>query len=159
MKSSLYNFCTNHMLPLTATWQRDDFNSDRYFISLWLLTCDSCLHQRAQLQSYMRPLFLQSECSLFFVGRGGGHLLPTGCWSIRRRSSLLTSPFSDPSICLHCGSSQQSMCCFHFIFIFRHCCTDTQRRFQTGRGSDSFCWLVMDALVQTHICVKQTFGI
>lgn len=71
-------------------------------------------------------------------GWGGGYLLPTRCWSIRRRSSLLTSPSSDPSICLHCGSSQQSMCCFSFIFIFRYLVTEIQRRFQTqlvGRGS------------------------
>lgn len=41
-----------------------------------------------------------------------GGALPTQCRSIRRRSSLLTSSFSDPSICI-------SVRTFHFIFILR----------------------------------------
>lgn len=64
------------------------------------------------------PEWIQS----LFYGNGGGevgcYLLPIRCWSIRRRSSLLTCPYSDPSICLLHGSSQQSLCCL--CFIFRH---------------------------------------
>lgn len=49
---------------------------------------------------------------------GGGFLLPISYRSIRRRCSPVSHAFPDPPIGLLRASSQQSMCCF--CFIFRH---------------------------------------
>lgn len=57
----------------------------RYVIYSDLL--HSCLYQRTQLQSYICPLFPRRAWRFLW---GGQYLLPTGCSSIRRRSSLLT---------------------------------------------------------------------
>ncbi len=117
--------------PLRAPRQTNGFQSlgEQIFYVSIIANLNPIFIKRTWLQSYIRPLFLQSECSLFFfVGREGGeYLLPIRCWSIRRRSSLLTCPFSDPSICLLRGSSQQSVCCFCFIFFFRHLAAPAQR--------------------------------
>lgn len=88
-------------IPLWITWtllqrqHRQVALGFQVFYFQYLLSCESRLHQRTWLQSYIRPLLLQREYSLFFWGwrkggREGEYPLPIRWWSIKRRCTPLT---------------------------------------------------------------------
>lgn len=155
----VHDSCMNHMLPLTAPrWTNGSLGEQIFYFLIianrWILS------RSKDMAAVLCPPTLPSSNRVniaFFYEERGGYLLPTRWWSIRRRSSLLTSPFSDPSISLLSGLSQQSMRCLFFtcIFIFRHLAApaEIQRRFHAlhaGRGSGFYWLLLMGASVHTH---------
>ena len=135
----VHDSCMNHILPLTAPrWTNGSLGEQIFYFliiaNLWILS------RSKDMAAVLCPPTLPSSYRVniaFFYEERGGYLLPTRWWSIRRRSSLLTSPFSDPSISLLSGLSQQSMRCLFFtcIFIFRHLAAPAQRY----RGGVTLC--------------------
>lgn len=121
--------CMNHTHPLTAPCRAHGFLvwGHRYlfyisvFAYLWIPSPSkdmSTVFTSAHSFSAVSVAFMVGVVVAAAAVGGGGFLLPISYRSIRRRCSPVSHAFSDPPIGLLRASSQQSMCCF--CFIFRH---------------------------------------